>query len=191
MKKTILTLVILITLLCLAACQTGDSIKHVELTERENMLANSRSDQTFMYDYNVNGYTSLKIWVEKYENGEKTETIELHKSSNEDGIQSKGTIVLSTLLNEDDSATFYSSLFSGGIHSCRDFNGSLDGAMWSSLMNTAKLPSSGKVGLLCVRGSKDGLYDLGQDFFTDYSNNLDAIKEDDIAYLFVCEFNKE
>lgn len=148
-----------------------------------------------MYDYNVeDDYTSLKVWIEKYENGEKTETVELHHSYNENGIQSKGTIILSTELNEeiDNGATFYSRLFSGGIHSCREFTGILEGStQWSSLHSTTKLPTSGKLGLLCIRGNNnEGSFDIGQDFFTDYSNYRDAIKEDDIAYLFVCEFSK-
>lgn len=194
MRRSILIVVLLLTLICLAACQTGNSITHVELTEKESMLAYARSDQTFMYDYNVkDDYTSLKVWVEKYENGKKTETIELHRSYNENGIQSKGTIILSTELNEknDNEATFYSSLFSGGIHSYKEFTSILEGSiMCSSLKNKAKLPTSGKLGLLCIRGNNEGSFDIGQDFFTDYSNNLDAIKDDDIAYLYICEFSK-
>lgn len=193
MRRAILTVVLLLTLICLSACQTRNSITHVELTERENMLAYSRSDQTFMYDYNVkDDYTSVKVWVEKYENGKKTETIELHHSYNENGIQSKGTIVLSTERIEEtgNESTFYLSIFSEDIHSCREFIGILEGSIISSsLESMAKFPSSGKIGLLCIRGDNEGSFEIGQDFFTDYSNNLGAIKDDDIAYLFVCEFS--
>lgn len=194
MRKTIFTATLLLLLICLTACQTGDSITNAELTERENMIADARSDQTFMYDYNVkNDYTSLKVWIEKYENGEKTQTVELNDSYNQDGIQNKGTIVISTESIDETGieSVFYTSIFSGGLHSCKEFNGLLEGTTtWSSLKNKAKLPSNGKMGLLCICCDNEGFFDINQDFFTDYSNNLSAIKDYDIAYLFVCEFSK-
>src|SRR5699024_3188990 len=75
MKRSFVTLVLVLLVFALVACNDSNSksntISAVELTDRENMILSTTSDQSFVFDFKIGSeYKEISVWIEKYEVGE-------------------------------------------------------------------------------------------------------------------------
>jgi len=99
LKKTSVILIVLF-LLSLSACDNGNSnsklntISPADLNERESTIISTTSHDAFVFDYKIEGYKEVGVWVEKYESGKLVDD-ELIKMTTEIN-ESNGTIILAT-----------------------------------------------------------------------------------------------
>ncbi|WP_077602911.1 hypothetical protein [Oceanobacillus sojae] len=74
MKSVWMILITGLTALTLAACGQNESdantISISELTEREDVILSVTSEQSFVFDFNIDDeYKEVAVWIEKYEAG--------------------------------------------------------------------------------------------------------------------------
>jgi len=71
-KKPSISVVLLIFLLsaCGNSTSQSDVISPAELTEREDAIISTISDESFVFDYKIEAeYEEVSMWMEKYESG--------------------------------------------------------------------------------------------------------------------------
>lgn len=75
-------------------------ISAAELSERENAILSTTANQSFVFDFNVDGkYKEASVWVEKYESGKLVnDSISGIKSD----IKENGSIIFTTSIHGDD-----------------------------------------------------------------------------------------
>lgn len=170
-----------------------NTISSSDLTEREEVLLASTSDQSFVFDFNVDGtYKQVNLWVEKYEFGKK---VGEPLAGIGVGVEKKGTIIFSTpKMSNKNELMFNISVDGNGLASggsgLEIVKKNLTKISGSRLMKDH--PISGKLVLAAICYSKEtSMQSLSDDFYTDADRNIDEIRDYDVVYLVRSEFKKE
>ncbi|WP_153732821.1 hypothetical protein [Sporosarcina obsidiansis] len=200
MKKQILLLCLSFVLI-LSACATAESNKLTipELTDREKQILATSSNQGFVFDYSADQtYTSISMWLDKYEKGKKTaEPINL-LSIPLPGKSTKGTMIL-TLTEINDQQLLFSTSISDtngsvGTHVQDAKPGGENLAMlWGTnpkenlSLSEEMLPAS-----IIYTDSTEGVStsSLSSDFYEKMEDHMDELKEYDVVYLLRASFKK-
>lgn len=202
MKKTALLLLTILTVASFAACtQTvpaNNTITPVEFTDREKVLASVTGDKNFMFEYNVDdSYGWMTLSVDKYEFGKKSERPIAQVSG---GITGEGFLVLSVdepsnaeqhpIIRVDIGTTNEECTVS---HHMEDVAENIDTAAKSWGPNPlSEISVDEKAVLACLRYiNRDSMSTLSDEFFSNPDSHLDEIADDDIVYVFSCEFTEE
>lgn len=199
MKKLFAILVPLVFVL--SACKSNDAISNTisvaELTERENAILSTTSDQSFVFDFNVdNDLDEVSVWIEKYESGKLVDDqISFMTSS----VEESGTIVFANS-NRDGNQKYPSFNIGvsskGSTSSIRGFDsdprdlGEMS-SVWSHFQEASHSIVEGEVVLASICYSSEGtMSSLTTDFYKDVESHIDELKKYDVAYLLKTEFKK-
>lgn len=199
MKKTVLLLLAILTMASFAACAqsvpANNTITPVELTDREKLIASVTGDKNFMFEYNVDdSYGWMTLKVDKYEFGEKSERPIAMLSS---GMTGEGFLVLSVdepsdaekhpIIRVDIGAANEECTAS---HHMEDVAENIDTTAKSWGANPlSEISVDEKAVLACLRYiNRDSMSPLSDEFFSNPDSHLDEIADDDIVYVFSCEF---
>jgi hypothetical protein len=199
LKKLFAILVPLVFVL--SACKGNDTtlntISVVELTDRENAILSTTSDQSFVFDFNVdNHYEEVSVWIEKYESGKLVDDqISFMTSS----VEESGTIVFANT-NRDGNQKYPSFNLGvsskGSTSSIRGFDPDpkdLDemSSVWSHFQEASHSIVEGEVVLASICYSSGGMMSsLPTDFYKDVDHHIDELEKYDVVYLLKTEFKK-
>ncbi|WP_262176455.1 hypothetical protein [Saccharococcus sp. Marseille-Q5394] len=198
MKRLLIIVALLVFVL--SACVTNDAKSHsisaVELTERENAILSTTSDNSFVFDFNVDSeYKEVSVWIEKYELGK---LVNDRISSITSQVEENGSIIFATskAVGSQKQYTFnigISSNNSIGSTSRIETNSDDLGAMSSVWGNIQGENNSieGEVVLASICYSTDGhMSSLTTDFYQDVDGYMNELENYDVVYLLKAEFNK-
>lgn len=78
--KRLVVILIMLFVFSLSACDHSDNdaksniISASDLNERENAIISITSDQSFVFDYEIDAeYKEVALWIEKYKSGKLTD----------------------------------------------------------------------------------------------------------------------
>lgn len=199
MKKRMYLLTLSCVLL-LGACAATDTNKLIipELSERETQILETAADKAFVFDYTADqNYKEISLWVEKYENGKRTEDPINEFTTQLPGETTHGSIILTISQTLDQQL-----LFSASIHSvdgtARINNqatiDSLDQmvTIWGANPQQS-LPLSNDMLLAgviyTVAEAGESTSTLSADFYEQEAGYLDELKAYDVVYLLRVSFN--
>lgn len=207
-KGSILVIMVLSVICTLYSCSEGNkndsnlkenSIAKAEFTEKEKMLLSTGSDQQFAFNFNIGDkYNKLKLWVEKYKEGNLISE-DIQKS--EIVVDRNGMIIITTediqadtlnkrLLNitvsDNNGYSTIKTLRGVSEEKSEDMLSIIQG----NELNNSEVDKEILLGALCY-SSKGMIESLNEEFFKEPSKNIDKLKDYDIAYLVKCEFVEE
>src|SRR5699024_8608415 len=198
MKRLFTNLIIILLLVVFTACNSdsnSNTISVSELTDRENTILSTTSDQSFVFDFDTGGeYKEVSVWIERYEAGE---LVDGQLSEITTKINERGSIVISS---PEISHTEKRHIFNIGIGSngstgsLSDYDtNSIDldamASVWGSFPE--KLPLNEDEFVLAYIGySENSMRSLTADFFKDSQGIINELKEYDVIYLFKAKFMK-
>ena len=201
MKKILYTALLTMLVIVLGACNGNktNTISVADLTDREDDILSMITEQSFLFDYNVDdSYQEVAFWVEKYESGKLVEKIindanaPIHGSGSlifataQDSEDKNLLAFLTGLKNEDDKDGDVIPSFSGSIAGKKE----LDKAMWRTQVVQKNVPIKGEMTLasLCYTFDDNGITQSSTDFNEDPERYMDELKEFDVAFLLKAEF---
>lgn len=184
-----------------------NTIVNSELTERERAILHTLSDESLVFDFNVDSdYTEARVWIEKYEYGELAE-YNVGDISME--ISETGYIVFgsSDFYDTQNEILFYIGLSSNltsasgtipdTVSSDESDTSEIDddevstGIIWENTASSDEIDlSDGEIilGSLIYANMDDGISSLTRDFYADVEGNIEQIEEYEGVYLFKAEF---
>ncbi|RHW38198.1 hypothetical protein D1B33_04735 [Lysinibacillus yapensis] len=200
MKRTLTILISALLLFILSACDDSNSnsntISVSELTDRENAILSSISDQSFVFDFNVDEeYTEVTVWIEKYEFGNLVED-KVSKLMTQVEGDGDGSIIFTTPKTNDSQKqlTFNSAISSkGGVSSIRAFDPNSNGlddmsSVWGTFPEE-KAIIEGEIVLGSISYSNEGrMNSLTNDFYQDVDSHINELEKYDVVYLFKADF---
>ncbi|MFC4387907.1 hypothetical protein ACFOZ1_08790 [Gracilibacillus marinus] len=204
MKKIVILLIFALLVFTLSACDENNSeantnaskdntISVVELTERENAILATTTDQAFIFDFNIDDeYKNASVWVEKYEFGKFVDD-EMGQLTTQ--VEKNGSIVVA-IPKIGDNQQFN---FNVGISS-EGSTGSISGfdANSNELENMLNVSASFQekstsiedevvLASICYSDS-NGMNSLTSDFYKDVEGHMDELKAYNVVYLIKAEF---
>ncbi len=198
MKKARFIILIAVFAALLFGCAEPNVVESVELTAKEKLLVSALSDQTAVFEYQLDGktYKGLSMWAQRYEYGKFIETIDLRNAC---GVNKGGNIVL-TIFREVKNVSpemFNVFILQEGVISSQ-FNvlpGIADlraQGLTTQMVMQVEIPESGKVVLMVLHTpGKDGVIPLSQSFMTDHESYTDEICAYESAYIVGCTFSEQ
>lgn len=199
MKRWI-SLLCLGSVLVLSACAATDTNKLTipELTDREQQIIQTAADQVFVFDYTADQtYSDISLWMDKYENGEKTGGPLSELSVPLPGESTNGTLIMAVKPSDDKllfSASISSRDGSGGLTSEDELSDFENRAVMTEMNPQEGLPLSENMllGTLVYTDSSEGVIvsSLSTDFFDQKDGYLDELKEYDTVYLLRASFKE-
>ncbi|TFB21026.1 hypothetical protein E3U55_09375 [Filobacillus milosensis] len=171
-----------------------NTISLVELTDRENAILKTTSDQSFVFDFSVNrDYKEVAVWIEKYELGELVDG-KLNRLKTQ--IDGNGSIIISNTKDKEQNPYFnigIQSDFGIGTLKGPDINTGEFDQMTSISGNIyeSKTLDEGEVVLANICFSDKGfISSLTRDFYEDFNSHIDELQQYDVAFLVKAEFSK-
>ncbi|WP_301108777.1 hypothetical protein [Sporosarcina sp.] len=195
MKKWI-SLLCLSFVLVLSACAATDTNKLTipELTDREEQIIQTAADQVFVFDYTADQtYSSISLWMDKYEKGEKIGGPLSELSVPLPGESTNGTLVMA-VKPSNDKLLFSASISGAGLTSEDQLPDLEIKAVMTELNPREGLPLAENMllGTLIYTDGSEGVIvsSLSGDFFEQKDGYLEKLKEYDTAYLLRASFKK-
>lgn len=200
MKRLSIILVALLVLL-LSACQNDQSKSNVifasELNDKENIILTTVSEQSFVFDYQIDTeYSEVIVWIEKYQSGELQDDKIGYIST--EPAEDSGTIILSTSkpMSQEEQQTYYIGIGDEGKTASSsivlDQKSNTDHfSMVSGQIVEEKALDDEKENVLATIAYSDneyGVSSISSDFYEDPETHLDELKEYDEVYLFKAKF---
>ena len=204
MKRISSILIVLLTFL-LSACDNSNAnsksniIFPANLDERENAIISTTSEQSFVFDYNVDPeYKEVAVWIEKYESG-KLVNDKLGHMTTETDINN-GTIIFATSNRSDEKqpqAYYIGVGDKGGTSSSvvsDDKSESLENmSIVSGQLTDEKMLKDSEENVLAAISYSDdesSSHSVSNDFYENPKAHMDELNEYSIVYLFKVEFRK-
>ena len=193
-RKVIGILLIILILLTFVACSSQPNMVTVaELTEREELILSTTTDQYFVYDFysEDKGSKELSIWMEKYEAGKQVGEKQNHTSAQ---VNQEGTIMITMqdhketqqksthLVIQDQSGTSMVS-FNDTIAEI-EFAASLSGNLQDELQINDEEVVLGYVAYTMA----SSISGLTLDFYGDPQSNMKELEKYDLVYLIKAQF---
>jgi len=197
MRKFIGVPIVLLLLMALSACSDTKpgTISAAELTERENEILSTTSENSFVFNFDTDGdFKEVAVWLEKYEGVQLVNEKISHITS---GVEKIGSIIFATTTNSSDkNKSFDIGIGSnGGAFSINGFDpDSSDlenmASTWNSFHGNKKLGEEEVVLASICYSSSGNISSFTEDFFDDPDTHMDELNKCDVAYLLKAEFKK-
>ena len=200
MKSVWMILITGLTALTLAACGQNESdantISISELTEREDVILSVTSEQSFVFDFNIDDeYKEVAVWIEKYEAGNLVDDRLGYMTTQ---AEQNGTIIFSFSENDSENNNSFNIgiAVDGAISSMSGSDSNLtDLENMSSVSGNIpekKAVDNGEVVLASISYSQDedGIQSLTTDFYEDAAGHMNELEEYEFTYLLKAEFIK-
>lgn len=198
MRKILFFTMLASLMFSLMACSNDNTnskvntISETKLTEREQAILTTTANQSFIFDFNVDGkYKNIKLWVEKYESGKLVG--ELNNISTE--IKDKGSIIFTTsqTMEESNQALFAVSVHNNGSTSTiwnseTTPKGELSTVWGSNSLDNISITDQMVLASICYSSSQDGVSSLSSDFYRDADKHMNELKDYEVVYLLRGEF---
>lgn len=192
----------MILLFILAACTDkgshSNTITVADLSDREDVILSTITDQAFVFDFNVDSeYEEVTVRMEKYEFGQLVE-----QSRNEltAMVEETGSTVFSASKTSDESneKIFYIGVGGkrGSVSNMKADKEIVDVKNMSSVwgnFSESKTFEEGKEIVLASIGyssSESGVSSFNNDFYDNMEAHMDELEEFDIALVLKAEFTK-
>lgn len=193
MRRILFLITISIFFLLLSACNEENTFAGAELSERDQALISTVSEQSFVFDFQIEEeYKQITVWVDKYEFGE---LVDEKISEMTTDIERNGMIIFTiTPIPDDRNETIFGISVSSdkGSSSSRGVQkliGTEQSAWGSNPMEN--IPLEGTATLASISfANGHGMSSLSSDFYTDLDKHLNEIKEYDVVYVLKSEFHK-
>lgn len=193
MKRVLILFTLSLLLLSLSACNEENTLAGAELSEREQVLISSVSDQSFVFDFQTGEeYKQITIWVDKYEFGE---LVDEKISEMTTDIEHNGTIIFTNSpIPDEQNETIFTIIVSSdkGSSSSRVVQKlkSTEQSTWgSNQMKNIPLEETATLASISYANGH-GMSSLSSDFYTDLDKHLNEIKEYDVVYVLKSKFHK-
>ncbi|MEK4485271.1 hypothetical protein MHH81_06650 [Psychrobacillus sp. FSL H8-0484] len=193
MKRILILFTLSLLFLSLSACNEENTLAETELSEREQVLISSVSDQSFVFDFQTGEeYKQITIWVDKYEFGE---LVDEKISEMTTDIEHNGTIIFTNSPIPDERIeTIFTIIVSSdkGSSSSRVVQKlkSTEQSTWgSNPMENIPLEETATLASISYANGH-GRSSLSSDFYTDLDKHLNEIKEYDVVYVLKSKFHK-
>lgn len=199
MRKFFLMTALLSVVFALSACGNShlksNTIVEAELTDREFAILSTVSNQSFVFDFNIDDeYSEATVWVEKYEFGKL-----IDDKMGGTQVMENGSIIFTT--NHPDSTlnqTF--NLGVNGKESTATYtfsdiisNNGEEGmhTMWESINEEMDI-TGGELVLasICYAWGDGSMRSLSPDFYKDVESHINEIENYDVVYLLKSQFTK-
>ncbi|NGP43784.1 hypothetical protein G4V62_02025 [Bacillaceae bacterium SIJ1] len=199
MKKICTTLTIVLVVFALGACSDpkADAISYAELTEREDAILSTISDQSFVFDFNVDSpYEEVSVWIEKYELGE---LVNEQVSQVTTDIKESGSIIVASSKNDHEKhKAFHLSVRSNNsFASVEGFDE--DAAELENMSSSSWGPHMGEItvdegeivlGHIVYSNDANNMSISVANFYEDVKERKKTLEDIDVAYLLKAEFMK-
>ncbi|WP_156856027.1 hypothetical protein [Oceanobacillus sp. AG] len=192
MKKLLGILMFILLVGTLSACDDNASniIAAVDVSDREETILSTLTNQSFLFDFNNEDYEEVSMWVEKYEQGELVDDQLGYLTS---PVDETGLIIFATKIDGvDEQQTFHIGVGDeDGVSSLttRDENFEFLPAVYGDIPEEKTL-HEGELVLADIAYSDDefGISSISNSFYEDPEANMEELKEYDVVYLFKAEF---
>lgn len=201
MRKLFFMTALLSLVFALSACGNShlksNTIVEAELTDRENAILSTISNQSFVFDFNIDReYSEVTVWVEKYEFGKRVDDL---IGGNKTQVTENGSIIFTT--NHPESTlnqTFNLGVNGRGSTATYTFsdiisNNGEEGmhTMWGSINEEMDI-TNGELVLasICYAWGDGSMRSLSPDFYKDVESHIDEIENYDVVYLLKSKFTK-
>lgn len=202
MNRLFIMLITGLTTLTLAACSQNDSdantISISELTEREDAILSTTTEESFVFDFNIDSdYKEVAVWIEKYESGNLVDDRLGHMTTTTQAEQS-GSIIFTLSKNDSENKNIFNIGVGteGSVASINAPDTNLDdlvnmGSVWGNIPEKEAL-DNGEVVLanICYSGDENGIRSLTTDFYEDAAGHMNELGQYEVAYLLKAEFIK-
>lgn len=200
MKRVLMVLITGLTILTLAACGQNEAdantISISELTEREDAILSITSQQSFVFDFNIDEeYKEAAVWIEKYEAGNLIDDKLGYMTTQ---AEQKGSIIFTLSENDSENNNSFNVgiAVDGGVTSIHGSDSNV-----TDLENMSSVSGSipeetavdnGEVVLASISYSQDedGIRSLTTDFYEDAAAHMNELEEYEFTYLLKAEFIK-
>ncbi|HLS65641.1 MAG TPA: hypothetical protein VK029_01485 [Pseudogracilibacillus sp.] len=200
MKKIYFTTVLFILIFIVACTNTSSSKNEItvaKLTERENAILSTMTEQSFVFDFHVDHtYEEVSVWVEKYEFGQLVERNIIEITAM---IAESGFIIFtqSKLPFENKEKVFYigvgdESGSSSITHVDEKINDLKEMSTVWGTFSESKKANEREVVLASIGYSSEesGINSPTTDFYEDMEAHMDELDVFDVSYVLKAEFKK-
>ncbi|WP_432662992.1 hypothetical protein R9X47_20695 [Wukongibacter baidiensis] len=205
MKKLILMLIILVSILSLTSCTEDEKantnvISETTLTDREKTFLSIGSDEYFVFDFNVDeSYKWLEIWVERYELGKMVS--DGGRLSTGLSMTKEGLFLITVKEDEKMKSDWTISIQSNGAlytgRSTQEYNADDEPVFaktWGANNSENILINDNEIVLasICYKDQNKSsvMSSLTNDFYSNPDENLKEIEDYELVYLLKCKFYK-
>lgn len=179
----------------LQAEEAMNELKLITRTDREETIIGALADQAFIFEFQVDeSYKELKVWVETYQLGEKQDN---EKHIKDAAITKSGTIIFSNTAvggkNINNQRVGIITDTGGGYTSYANELTMFDEhgyTMMSAVNDTAIEVTEEPIILAGLLYGEDEVQSLSSEFFNESSENTDALKDYELAYILKAQFSK-
>lgn len=205
MKKIFFIALLALLTFTLIACTNSklasNTIVDAELTDREESILSTTSNQSFVFDFNVGSeYKEATMWVEKYEFGELVDERIGYFTVNE--VLEDGSIIFTTSQSNDAENQI---LFNMGINSSDGTSSSTasttttdivsnkdsEWIVWGSISEEMDVTNEemilASIGYSWDEGSTAS---FSPEFFADVERRSNALENYQVVYLLMCKFTE-
>ncbi|GGP10923.1 LptM family lipoprotein [Oceanobacillus neutriphilus] len=200
MKRVLMVLITGLTILTLAACGQNEAdantISISELTEREDAILSITSEQSFVFDFNIDDeYKEAAVWIEKYEAGNLIDDKLGYMTTQ---AEQKGSIIFTLSENDSENNNSFNVgiAVDGGVSSIHGSDSNVTDLENVSIVS-GSIPEkiavdNGEVVLASISYSQDenGIQSLTTDFYEDAAGHMNELEEYEFTYLLKAEFIK-
>ncbi|MDE5414262.1 hypothetical protein [Alkalihalobacterium chitinilyticum] len=201
MKKLVNITIVTMLAFTLSACGNNvesNTIVNAELTDREKGILLITSDQSFVFDFNIDSeYTEASVWIEKYEFGK---LVDEQTGPLISKITNNGSIIFTITESEalDNQQLFNIGISSdGGAASLKTFDTisikGTDGmsSVWGSINEEMDIINENLV-LASIRYSwgEGSMGSLSSEFYKDVEGQINEIENFEVVYLLRSKFTK-
>lgn len=182
----------------ITACRNTESntIIKAELTDRENAILSTTSNQSFVFDFTIDSeYKQVSLWIEKYEYGELVD--EGRNITTE--VMEQGSIIFTTsqLETMENQTVFTIGVNDNeGTASGRSFDlvsdkDSDDRFVVAGNISEEINITNEEIVLASIAYSwEEGVSSFSPDFYTNSEHRIKKLEEYEVAYLLVSKFSK-
>ena len=201
MKK--LLNITLVTMLAFILSACGNNVKlntivDAELTDRETGILSTTSNQSFVFDFNIEGeYKEVSVWIEKYEFGKLVDEPIAHLTSE---ILNNGSIIFTII---ESNAIENQTLFNIGVNSnggtgsiktsdIVSIKGTEDRSIvWGNISGEMDVTNEQMV-LASIGFSWDAssMVSFSSEFYRDNERRINELENHEVVYLLRSKFTK-
>ena len=199
MKRTATVLISALLFLIVSACDDSsntNTISVAELTDRENAILSSSTDQSFVYDFSTDKeYKEVTVWIEKYESGNLVEG-KIGELMTQ--VEGEGSIIFTTSKTDPGQKQLTFNIAVGdkeGFSSVSANDGnSIDlddmSSVWGSLRgDNTSIEGEVVLGNICYSNNQI-MNSLTAEFYEDVNGHINEIEKYDVVYLLKADFHK-
>jgi len=194
MKNTLVIPILAFAVFLLGACSDSQSntISVAELTDRENAILSTTSENSLVFDFNTTSdFQEVSVWVEKYESGSLVDEKLSYLTT---VVEQSGSIIFApSFKNQQKQMVLNIGVGSnGGVSSINGYDtnsNELDNmaSVWGNIQEKKAL-DKGEVVLASICYATGDLISFTNDFYEDPESHMNDLNRCEVAYLLKTEF---